>query len=200
MAQITLGVMAMHSKNILHRDIKTQNIFITNHDILKIGDFGISKQVETITPLAMTACGTPYFMPPEVCQGKPYDSKADVWAVGVILYELITLRKPFDSDSINGVFDKIVKSPLEPLPQSVDSGLKMLVAALLNKNYSMRPNIFEVAQIPCVKRHILRFVEEYNLAEEVMPIFDITADREREKPAVPEDTPTKAKAEEPEGI
>ena len=66
-AQITLGVMAMHSKNILHRDIKTQNIFITQNDILKIGDFGISKQVETINPMAMTACGTPYFMPPEVC-------------------------------------------------------------------------------------------------------------------------------------
>lgn len=56
----------------------------------------------------MTACGTPYFMSPEVCQGKPYDSKADVWAVGVILYELITMKKPFDSDSISGVFEKIV--------------------------------------------------------------------------------------------
>jgi len=67
MAQITLGVMAMHSKNILHRDIKTQNIFIAAAETLKIGDFGISKQVETITPMAMTACGTPYFMPPEVC-------------------------------------------------------------------------------------------------------------------------------------
>lgn len=67
MAQITLGVMAMHSKNILHRDIKTQNIFITQKDILKIGDFGISKQVETLTPMQMTSCGTPYFMPPEVC-------------------------------------------------------------------------------------------------------------------------------------
>lgn len=108
--------MAMHSKNILHRDIKTQNIFITQNDILKIGDFGISKQVETISPLTNTVCGTPYFMPPEVCLGKPYDSKADVWAVGVILYELITLKKPFDSDSINGVFDKIIKSPPDPLP------------------------------------------------------------------------------------
>lgn len=137
--------MAMHSKNILHRDIKTQNIFITQNDILKIGDFGISRQMETLTPMAMTACGTPYFMPPEVCQGKPYDSKADVWAVGVILYELITLKKPFDSDSINGVFEKIVKQPLEPLPSSVDSSLKMLVAALLNKDYNKRPNIFEVA-------------------------------------------------------
>jgi NIMA (never in mitosis gene a)-related kinase 1/4/5 len=107
--QITLGVMAMHSKNILHRDIKTQNIFIAKNNILKIGDFGISKELETMTPMAMTSCGTPYFMPPEVCLGKPYDNKADVWAIGVILYELITFRKPFDSDTISGVFEKITK-------------------------------------------------------------------------------------------
>lgn len=165
--------MAMHSKNILHRDIKTQNIFITKNDILKIGDFGISKQVETISPLTNTVCGTPYFMPPEVCLGKAYDSKADVWAVGVILYELITLKKPFDSDSINGVFDKIVKSPADPLPQDTDSNLKMLIAALMNKDYNNRPNIFEVAKMPCVRKQIIKFVEENNLREEVMSIFDM---------------------------
>ena len=98
----------MHSKKILHRDIKTQNIFITK-GVLKLGDFGISKELETMNMKAQTACGTPYFMPPEVCLGKPYDNKADVWAIGVILYELITLKKPFDSDSLNGVFAKIVK-------------------------------------------------------------------------------------------
>lgn len=52
---------------------------------------------------ATTSVGTPYFMPPEVCLGKPYDYKADVWAIGVILYELITYKKPFDAESIHGV-------------------------------------------------------------------------------------------------
>jgi NIMA (never in mitosis gene a)-related kinase len=113
--------------------------------------------------MQMTSCGTPYFMPPEVCQGKPYDSKADVWAVGVILYELITLKKPFDSDTISGVFDKITKAPIEPLAESVDSSLRMLVGMLLNKDYNKRPNIFEVAQVPCIKKHIIRFVDEHNL-------------------------------------
>lgn len=67
-AQITLALMAMHSKNILHRDIKTQNIFITKNDILKLGDFGISKQVDTKSALNATSCGTPYYMSPEVCK------------------------------------------------------------------------------------------------------------------------------------
>ena len=124
-------------------------------------------------------------MPPEVCLGKPYDHKADVWAVGVILYELITLRKPFDSDSINGVFEKIKKAPIDPLPSSVDSSLKLLVTSLLNKDYNKRPSIFEVAKMPAVKKHIIKFVDEFNLRDEVMAIFDIESDRKEEKTAIP---------------
>ena len=103
--------MAMHGKNILHRDIKSQNIFITKNDILKLGDFGISKQVDTKSALNATACGTPYYMAPEVCQELPYSNKADVWAIGVILYELITLKKPFDAEKMNILFEKIIKEP-----------------------------------------------------------------------------------------
>jgi serine/threonine protein kinase len=158
MAQITLGVMAMHSKNILHRDIKTQNIFIAKNDILKLGDFGISKELNTINAKAQTSCGTPYFMPPEVCKGHAYDNKADVWAVGVILYELITLKKPFDSDSINGVFEKIINQQLDPLPADVDVDLKMLISSLLKKENDKRPSIFDVANIPCIKNKIKSFI------------------------------------------
>jgi serine/threonine protein kinase len=88
--------MFMHHKHILHRDIKTLNIFIAEGDILKLGDFGISREIESSKAKLQTAAGTPYFMAPEVLKGIPYDSKADMWSIGVILYELIALRKPFD--------------------------------------------------------------------------------------------------------
>lgn len=91
-------------------------------------------------------------MPPEVCLGKQYDHKADVWAVGVILYELITLKKPFESETINGVLQQIVKASFEPLPQNTPSDLKMLVVALLCKDNLKRPSIFDVAAIPCVRK------------------------------------------------
>lgn len=159
-AQITLAIMIMHNKNILHRDIKTQNIFICSNGTLKLGDFGISRELESNDAKAGTSCGTPLFMPPEVCQGKPYDYKADVWALGVILYELITLRKPFDAETINGVLQQIVKASYEPLPYDTDSDLKMLVPYLLNKDYAKRPSIFDVAAFPCVKKRILQFIEE----------------------------------------
>ena len=108
---------------------------------MKIGDFGISKELQTLNEKAMTSVGTPYFMPPEVCKGAPYDSKADVWAIGVILYELITFKKPFDAETINGVFKKIVESPYDPLPDNVNTNLVLLVSLLLNKDYNNRPNI-----------------------------------------------------------
>ena len=105
-----MAVMAIHNKNILHRDIKTENIFITQKGICKLGDFGISRRLHSSDAKAITSCGTPYFMPPEVCLGKPYDGKADVWAIGVVLYELITLEKPFQGTGLIEVLSKITKS------------------------------------------------------------------------------------------
>ena len=151
LAHIVMAVMAMHNKNILHRDIKTQNIFITENGICKLGDFGISRKLNNSDAKAMTSCGTPYFMPPEVCLGKPYDGKADVWAIGVVLYELIMLKKPFRGEAVQNVLQQITKSTFEPLKVDVDSDLKMLVVALLNKDYNKRPSIFQVANFPAVK-------------------------------------------------
>lgn len=174
-AQITLALMAMHSKNILHRDIKTKNIFVTKGDILKLGDFGISRQMDTKSALNATSCGTPYYMSPEVCASQPYDSKADVWALGVILYELITFKKPFDASQINELFDRIQKDTYPPLPEDTHSNLKMLTSSLLHKEYKKRPDIFELSKIPYVHRAIRKFVEEAGCKTEVLGIFDMDA-------------------------
>ena len=71
----------------------------------------------------MTACGTPYFMPPEVCLGQQYDERADIWAVGVVLYELIMLKKPFRGETVQLIFQQITKESYEPLDQDIDPDL-----------------------------------------------------------------------------
>ena len=96
---MTLSLLLLHSKAILHRDVKTQNIFIKNR-VLKLGDFGISKALGHESDMSRTLCGTPYFWPPEVCLKFPYNSKADIWAMGVIVYELLFFRKPFNGEDI----------------------------------------------------------------------------------------------------
>lgn len=81
------GLAFIHSKNILHRDFKTMNIFLTNNNnVIRIGDFGVAKELSEASPFASTKIGTPYFLSPEICEEKPYSDKSDVWSLGCILY------------------------------------------------------------------------------------------------------------------
>ena len=112
-------------------------------------------------------------MPPEVCLGKPYDSKADVWAIGVIIYELIMLKKPFRGEEILNVLQSITKSSYDPLYDDSDPDLKHLVVSLLQKDFNKRPSIFEVANIPCVRAELLEFIEENECQDQVLEIIDL---------------------------
>jgi NIMA (never in mitosis gene a)-related kinase len=100
----------------LHRDLKSQNVFLTANNTVKLGDFGISKVLESTNDVAMTVQGTPYYMSPEVCQSKPYDYKSDVWALGCILYELATLKHAFTAENLLGLVFKIVQDKQDPIP------------------------------------------------------------------------------------
>jgi NIMA (never in mitosis gene a)-related kinase len=175
-AQIVLGVMLMHSKNILHRDLKTQNLFLAKDNVVKIGDFGISKELPTMSVMTKTLCGTPYFMPPEVCKGEPYGEKVDIWAIGCILYELVFLKKPFESKTISGVFHKIINKPLESTYEDIDDNIKMLLMAMLDKDPSRRPSIWELSQTPCIHECINNFVHEKECQDEVATIFEYSTD------------------------
>lgn len=119
----------------------------------------------------MTKCGTPYFMPPEVCQDKPYDVKADVWSLGVIVYELITLKKPFEGTDFHELFQAIIHQPLDPLPDDSSADLQLLIKALLNKDKEKRSSIFDIAQRPCIARKIDQFVKENNCRDDVIGIL-----------------------------
>jgi len=94
--QLALGLQHIHNKKVLHRDLKTQNVFITKDNRVKIGDFGISKMLENTVQLAGTSLGTPYYLSPEICLGQKYDYKSDLWMLGCVLYEMCTLRRPFE--------------------------------------------------------------------------------------------------------
>ena len=115
--QLVCALKHIHDRKILHRDIKTANIFLHRPDprgfpVVKLGDFGISKALDQTSALAKSQVGTPYYMSPELCEAKPYSYKSDVWAVGVVLYELATLKQPFCSRTLPSVL------PPVPLPSS----------------------------------------------------------------------------------
>lgn len=98
--QIAEGLLELHSKNILHRDIKSMNIFLTSNDSIRIGDLGVAKRLESTSAHARNLVGTPYYMSPEILQDIPYNDKSDVWSLGCVLYQLITFRKPFEASTM----------------------------------------------------------------------------------------------------
>ncbi len=99
--QLCLAIRHIHRKKVIHRDIKLQNVLLTSEDDIKLGDFGISKLLESTGDFAKTSLGTPYYLSPEICSGKRYNSKTDVWMLGCVLYELVARKKPFEGESLH---------------------------------------------------------------------------------------------------
>ncbi len=88
MLQLLQGLEALHAKAIMHRDLKSANVFLTRLGEVKLGDFNVSKINDGMNN---TQTGTPYYASPEVWQDKPYDKRSDVWSMGVLIYELVCL-------------------------------------------------------------------------------------------------------------
>jgi NIMA (never in mitosis gene a)-related kinase len=117
-SQICLAIRHVHSKRILHRDLKTQNVFLTKQRKVQLGDFGISRVLQNTYDCAKTAIGTPYYLSPEICQEKPYNHKSDVWSLGCILYEMLSLNHAFDARSMKGLILKIMRGTYPPIPKT----------------------------------------------------------------------------------
>ena len=141
--QISIGLYYIHSKKIIHRDIKTLNIFLTKDFSGKIGDLGVAKVLDGTTN-AITFIGTPYYVSPEMCQNKPYNEKSDIWALGCILYELITFRHPFTATNQAALFIKILHGNYTPLPENTSKDLVNMVKFILQKNYVKRPYMKDI--------------------------------------------------------
>jgi serine/threonine protein kinase len=139
--------------------------------------------------MAKTSCGTPYFMSPEVCKGELYGQKADMWALGCVLYEIVTFKKPFDSENISGVFDQIINKEFDPLPPNVDPSMRMLINALLNKDPSKRPDVWEFSKIPAIYNKINEFVAKYQCVDMVSHVIGLNPKSKGPSKSVASDAP-----------
>lgn len=144
--QMALAIKHIHDNKILHRDLKTQNIFMTSNQEIKIGDFGIARVLQHTYDCAKTAIGTPYYLSPEICQEMPYNQKSDVWSLGCILYEMVTLRHAFDSNSMKGLVLKILRGTYPEIPSHYSQDLKDLISEMLIKDPARRPSIRKVVE------------------------------------------------------
>jgi len=164
--QICLAIKHIHDRKILHRDIKSQNIFLTKHGLAKLGDFGISRCLNFTLDKVSTVVGTPYFLSPEIVQNKPYSFKSDIWSLGVILYEMCALKMPFEATSLPMLSLKIIRGTYGALPSNYSKELKHLVFSMLSVDSNKRPSINEILKLPILSSRIKNFLTELEFNSE----------------------------------
>eukprot|EP00659_Diplonema_papillatum_P016861 gene16861-25855_t len=144
--QLLRGVDHLHELNVLHRDLKTANVFVTADNTLKIADFGISRSL-TRTQCATTMVGTPFYMAPEVVNldvVDGYNAKSDVWSLGVIMYELCGLSLPFPGANVLAVANGIMCNKPASLPVHVPKRVRDITMQMMQTDAVRRPSVREL--------------------------------------------------------
>jgi len=140
-----------HSKKVIHRDIKPENLLLDAKGNIKIADFGWS--VHAPNSRRGTMCGTLDYLPPEMIEGALHDDKVDLWSLGVLTYEFLVGKPPFEAESNNETYKRITKVDVK-FPNHVSTEAKDMITRLLRKVPSQRLSLAEVMDHPWIKNNI----------------------------------------------
>lgn len=149
--QMVKGLRTLHNMKILHRDLKCANVFIsTDESSIKLGDLNVSKVAKR--GLVYTQTGTPYYASPEVWRDEPYDGKSDIWSLGCIIYEMVTLKPPFRANDMDGLYRKVQKGVFDKIPSKYSTDLANVISSCLSVSPAMRPNCDQLLNHPAIMR------------------------------------------------
>lgn len=148
--QIGLAVAYLHNNNILHRNLNLQSITLSQFPIVKLTSFEFSRQCSMSEKYCVddTASGTPHYMAPEITNKSPYNQSADVWSLGVILYELLTFNKPFQGKDTAEIFSNIQTANPYYNRKGINSEMEIILSQLLNKDPKKRPSVEDILRMP----------------------------------------------------
>ena len=153
--QLIKGLKSLHELKILHRDLKSANVFLFNDGSAKLGDLNVSKIVKK--GLVYTQTGTPYYASPEVWKDLPYDNKSDIWSLGCVLYEMITLKPPFRAESMEGLYNKVIKGVYQKIPDIYSNDLSEVISLLIQVDSNKRPSCENLLKNPIILKRIEYF-------------------------------------------
>uniref|UniRef100_A0A8C3KPD2 NIMA related kinase 3 n=1 Tax=Calidris pygmaea TaxID=425635 RepID=A0A8C3KPD2_9CHAR len=149
--QMCLGVKHIHDKRVLHRDIKSK---VTTASFVAMNKLSSACNMS----YACTYVGTPYYVPPEIWESLPYNNKSDIWSLGCILYELCTLRHPFQAKSWKHLILNICKGSYNPLPSHYSYELHYLIKQMFKRNPKNRPSASTILARSCLTRLIKNYL------------------------------------------
>jgi serine/threonine protein kinase len=168
---ILLALYTLNKKGIVHRDIKSENILLKTDKIndkdmtiAKLSDLGLGRQIEGVSG-AYTTCGTAYYVSPEIAAGeKKYSYNADIWSLGIVLYELIAKNKPWFDPKMSTAefFAFVVDSKYPPLPENTNEKLKYLVKIMLKKDPDRRVNAEDILCLDFMYEKTVKLIEKCN--------------------------------------
>lgn len=158
--QLCLSLDHIHARKMLHRDIKGANVLLTSTGLIKLGDFGFSHQYDDTVSgvVANTFLGTPYYLAPELWNNQRYSKKADVWSLGVLLYEIMALKRPFASTNMKGLMAKVLAGDYEPLPSHYSTDFRDVVRHILVCDANERPSVTDIFRFPYIREGLKVFM------------------------------------------
>ena len=170
--QMVKGLKVLHDLKILHRDLKSANIFLFGDGTAKIGDCNVSKVLHQ--GLGYTQTGTPYYASPEVWSDSPYDSKSDIWSLGVVTYEMVTLHPPFRAESMNALYKKILKGQYSKINSKYSNDICEIIKLLLKVNPNERPSCDQILKNKMVMERIDFFKDREGFTNDNFDSMDET--------------------------
>ena len=144
--QITKGLHDLHEYNILHRDLKSANVFLFSDGTAKLGDLNVSKITQR--GLGCTQTGTPYYASPEVWKDNPYNLKSDIWSLGCLCYEILMLKTPFRSETMEGLFRKVMKGKYPEISKNYSNKFDYVISCMLKLKPEERPTTGDILKMP----------------------------------------------------
>ena len=151
--QITKGLHDLHEYNILHRDLKSANVFLFRDGTAKLGDLNVSKI--SFRGLGCTQTGTPYYASPEVWKDNPYDLKSDIWSLGCLCYELLMLKTPFRAESMEALYRKVMKGKYPEINKKYSNKFDNVISYMLQLKPENRPNTQQILNMPEIQQKII---------------------------------------------
>lgn len=148
--QTLIGLSHIHGKKIIHRDIKSLNIFFDSKGNVKIGDMGVARPLSADSNVAHSKVGTIFYLSPELCNDKPYSFKSDIWALGVVMYECMMGRYPFDAQNTGAALRKIIDGRMQPLTGPYTPQLIEVAKQCLTYKPEGRPDTAALLRSPVV--------------------------------------------------
>ncbi|CAD8144438.1 unnamed protein product [Paramecium pentaurelia] len=149
---ITLGLKALHDQKVVHRDLKSANVFLSSDGTFKLGDLNVSKVAKA--GFVYTQTGTPYYASPEVWRDQPYDMKSDIWSLGCVIYEMCCLQTPFRAKDMDLLFQKVQRGTYDQIQSHFSKDLSQIISSLLQIQPHQRPTCDQILANPIVQKYM----------------------------------------------